>query len=89
MDNQKSALDANKIFIITGYHEESSNKVIDSKPQTYYVVADSSYEAVQAVTDKINSFLPVGSSTLAELKRIVLEMEAIRIGIRKPLNQND
>lgn len=89
MDNNKIALDADTVFLVTGYHEEGSEQIVNSKPQTYYVVANSSYEAVQTVTDRIPSFLPVGSSTLADLKRIVLEMEAIRIGIRKPLNQDD
>lgn len=76
-------IDPNRVFIVTGFKGKTPE---DAAREAHVCVANTDHDAVQAVIQRIPDFVPMGASTLAELKRFVIQMEAVRIGVTQPLN---
>lgn len=77
------------VFVVTGCHTmtpDGQKVSLDSaETKGYYVIAKSDYAASQTVLRHYPDFVPMGCTTLAELKKFVVDMEAVRLGIKKPL----
>jgi hypothetical protein len=82
------SMDPNKVFVVTGVGNPSGLKPkdVDIKTEAHYLIADTENDAIREVLKVNPSFVPMGASTLSELKKFVIEMEAVRLGIKQPLN---
>jgi hypothetical protein len=81
-------MDPSKVFVVTGVSDPSGLKGADAdiKTEAHYLIADDQNLAIKAVLAQFPQFVPMGAATLAELKKFVIEMEAVRLGVKAPLN---
>lgn len=76
-----------QVFVVTGFQPDSKSpgKAEEAQPCAHYVIAQNDFAATQVVVKRFADFVPMGCTNLKELKRFVVEMEAIRLGVLKPL----
>ncbi len=82
------ATEASKVFVVTGIEDPKTmaGPDADIKPVAHYLIANTEHEAVKAVVTRVPTFVPMGVSSLDELKKLVVQMEAVRLGIKPPFN---
>ena len=83
--------DPSQVFVVTGYNAgEVKNQSKTDLPglHAHYVIAQNDFVATQVVLKRLPDFVPMGCSNLQELKKFVIEMEAVRLGVKKPLGMS-
>ena len=78
---QGSEVSPDRVFVVTGFDSEHA---VEGEAIAHYVIADDDRQASAEVAAQWPGFVAMGSATLAELKRHIVRLEAVRRGLVPP-----